>query len=42
MPKEIINKPGKLDDHEWAIIKTHTIEGQRMLDKVLLRRLQRL
>src|SRR3954470_23328984 len=34
VPKEIINKPGKLDDHEWAIIKTHTIEGQRMLDKV--------
>jgi putative nucleotidyltransferase with HDIG domain len=34
VPKEIINKPGKLDEHEWAIIKTHTIEGQRMLDKV--------
>jgi putative nucleotidyltransferase with HDIG domain len=34
VPKEIINKPGKLDAHEWAIIKTHTIEGQRMLDKV--------
>jgi putative nucleotidyltransferase with HDIG domain len=34
VPKEIINKPGKLDDREWAIIKTHTIEGQRMLDKV--------
>ncbi len=34
IPKEIINKPGKLDPHEWAIVKTHTIEGQRMLDQV--------
>jgi putative nucleotidyltransferase with HDIG domain len=34
VPKEIINKPGKLDDREWAIIKTHTIEGQKMLEKI--------
>jgi putative nucleotidyltransferase with HDIG domain len=34
VPKEIINKPGKLDEHEWEIIKTHTIEGQRMLERV--------
>jgi putative nucleotidyltransferase with HDIG domain len=34
VPKEIVNKPGKLDDHEWAIIKTHTIEGQKMLARV--------
>ncbi|MGD0453734.1 MAG: HD-GYP domain-containing protein [Solirubrobacteraceae bacterium] len=34
IPKEIINKPGKLDDQEWAIIKTHTIEGQRMLEQI--------
>jgi putative nucleotidyltransferase with HDIG domain len=34
VPKEIINKPGKLDEREWAIIKTHTIEGQRMLEKI--------
>jgi putative nucleotidyltransferase with HDIG domain len=34
IPKEIINKPGKLDPHEWAIIKTHTVEGQKMLDRV--------
>jgi putative nucleotidyltransferase with HDIG domain len=34
IPKEIINKPGKLDDAEWAIVKTHTIEGQRMLEKI--------
>ena len=34
IPKEIINKPGKLDAREWEIIKTHTVEGQRMLDRV--------
>jgi putative nucleotidyltransferase with HDIG domain len=34
IPKSIINKPGKLDDDEWRIMKTHTIEGQRMLDQV--------
>jgi HD-GYP domain-containing protein (c-di-GMP phosphodiesterase class II) len=34
IPKEIINKPGKLDATEWAIVKTHTVEGQRMLDRV--------
>ena len=34
MPKEIINKPGPLTDDEWLVIKTHTIEGQRMLDRV--------
>jgi putative nucleotidyltransferase with HDIG domain len=34
VPKEIVNKPGKLDDREWAIIRTHTIEGQKMLERV--------
>jgi putative nucleotidyltransferase with HDIG domain len=34
IPKAIINKPGKLDPHEWQVIKTHTIEGQRMLDQI--------
>jgi HD-GYP domain-containing protein (c-di-GMP phosphodiesterase class II) len=34
IPKEIINKPGKLTDEERAIINTHTIEGERMLKKV--------
>jgi HD-GYP domain-containing protein (c-di-GMP phosphodiesterase class II) len=32
--KEIINKPGKLDENEWTIIKTHTVEGQKLLDTV--------
>ncbi len=34
IPKEIINKPGKLDPEEWAIIKTHTVKGQAMLERV--------
>jgi putative nucleotidyltransferase with HDIG domain len=34
IPKEIINKPGPLDDAEWEVIRTHTIEGHRMLDQV--------
>jgi putative nucleotidyltransferase with HDIG domain len=34
IPKEIINKPGRLDPDEWQLIKTHTIEGQRMLERV--------
>ncbi len=34
IPKEIINKPGRLDPREWMLVKTHTVEGQRMLDRV--------
>jgi HD-GYP domain-containing protein (c-di-GMP phosphodiesterase class II) len=34
IPNEIINKPGPLDDEEWATMKTHTVEGQRMLERV--------
>jgi putative nucleotidyltransferase with HDIG domain len=34
VPDEIINKPGPLDDAEWAIMKTHTVEGERMLQQV--------
>jgi HD-GYP domain-containing protein (c-di-GMP phosphodiesterase class II) len=34
IPNEIINKPGPLDDAEWEVMRTHTIAGQRMLDRV--------
>ena len=34
IPNTIINKPGPLDDEEWAIMKTHTVEGQQMLERV--------
>jgi len=34
IPSEIINKPGKLTDDEFELIKTHTIEGERLLSQV--------
>jgi putative nucleotidyltransferase with HDIG domain len=34
VPKEIINKPGPLDDDEWVIMRGHTIAGQEMLDQI--------
>ena len=34
IPKAILNKTGKLDPDEWEVMKTHTIEGQKMLDQV--------
>jgi hypothetical protein len=34
IPKEILNKPAKLTDEEFELIKTHTVEGQVMLDRV--------
>ena len=34
VPDEIINKPGKLNDEEWAIMRNHTVEGERMLQQV--------
>ena len=34
IPKEIINKPGKLTPTERALMETHTLEGERMLDHV--------
>ena len=34
VPGEIINKPGKLTDEEWEIMKTHTVEGERLLAQV--------
>ena len=40
IPNEIIQKPGSLDEAQWAVIKTHTLEGQRMLARIggLMRR----
>ncbi|NUR78731.1 MAG: HD-GYP domain-containing protein [Thermoleophilia bacterium] len=34
IPAEIINKPGKLDAEERAVIETHTIIGEEMLERV--------
>ena len=44
IPAEILNKPGKLTDDEWEVMKTHTVEGERMLERIggLLGRVGRL
>ncbi len=34
VPKDVLNKPGKLDPAEWKILRRHTIEGERMLRQV--------
>jgi HD-GYP domain-containing protein (c-di-GMP phosphodiesterase class II) len=34
IPPEIINKPAALTPEERAVIETHTIEGEKMLDRV--------
>ena len=34
IPKEIINKAGPLNDLEWQVIRTHTVEGQRILEGI--------
>jgi putative nucleotidyltransferase with HDIG domain len=34
VPDEIINKPGKLTDAEFEIIKRHPVDGQEMLERV--------
>ena len=34
IPGEIINKPGPLTPDERVVIETHTVEGQRMLERV--------
>jgi putative nucleotidyltransferase with HDIG domain len=34
IPSEIINKAGPLDDAEWALMKTHTIVGEELLERI--------
>jgi HD-GYP domain-containing protein (c-di-GMP phosphodiesterase class II) len=34
IPGEIINKPAKLTDEEFELIKTHTVEGEKLLSQV--------
>src|SRR3954463_3970033 len=33
-PKEILNKPARLTDAEFELMKTHTLEGQALLDRI--------
>lgn len=34
IPNEILDKPGKLTNKEWDIIKTHVIKGEQLLHEV--------
>ena len=34
VPKEILNKPGDLDAYEWQVIRSHTVQGERILKQV--------
>lgn len=36
IPEEILNKPGKLTPEEWALMKTHTTEGDNLLSSAEL------
>lgn len=36
IPETVLNKPGKLTDEEFAIMKTHSLEGAKMLNAVPL------
>jgi len=31
----ILNKPGKLTDEEFDVMKTHTVEGERLIDAII-------
>jgi len=33
----IVNKPGKLTDEEYIIMKTHAMEGERIIDEIIAR-----
>ena len=34
VPEAIINKTGRLDREEWAIVQAHAAEGQALLDRI--------
>jgi HD-GYP domain-containing protein (c-di-GMP phosphodiesterase class II) len=34
VPNEILNKPGKLTEEEWELVRRHPEDGQRMLERV--------
>jgi putative nucleotidyltransferase with HDIG domain len=34
IPKEILNKPARLTDEEFELMKSHTVAGQALLDRV--------
>jgi len=37
IPDAVLNKPGKLTDEEFTLMKTHTSEGERIIDQIVMR-----
>jgi putative two-component system response regulator len=37
IPDNVLNKPGKLTDEEFEIMKTHSAEGERIIDQIVSR-----
>ena len=35
VPSSILNKPGSLTDTEFDIVKTHTVEGEKIIDQMI-------
>ena len=35
IPDNVLNKPGKLDDREYEIMKTHTTAGKKIMEKAI-------
>jgi HD-GYP domain-containing protein (c-di-GMP phosphodiesterase class II) len=31
LPRKILDKPGPLTNEEWAVVRTHTVEAERLL-----------
>jgi HD-GYP domain-containing protein (c-di-GMP phosphodiesterase class II) len=36
VPSEVLEKPGRLDEHEWALIRTHPDAGVALLDSATI------
>lgn len=34
IPPEVLNKPGALDDREWALVRQHTLAGEQIISSV--------
>ena len=34
VPADVLNKPGKLTDEEWDVMKGHTVEGDRIVEEL--------
>ena len=34
VPKEVLNKPGPLDPHEWELIRRHPVESERIVGRI--------